>query len=119
MYLILATLKVIPFNKVIVLFHSASHPICREVLVPSKKSSSGFSAVRPHAAGMDIGVTFHIVAVSLDCDPTPVRQFQSSTTDLRRLSHRLREAGVTSVAMESTGAIGSLFSKSLNRMDLR
>jgi transposase len=68
-----------------------------------KKKASGFSVVHPHAAGIDIGATFHVVAVSSECDPTPVREFKSFTTDLHRLSKWLREAGVTSVAMESTG----------------
>ena len=67
------------------------------------KKASGFSVVHPHAAGIDIGATFHVVAVSAECDPTPVREFKSFTTDLHRLSRWLREVGVTSVAMESTG----------------
>ena len=69
----------------------------------SKKVRSDFSVVHPHAAGIDIGSTFHVVAVSPEHAPTPVRKFQSFTTDLHRLSQWLREAGVTSVAMESTG----------------
>jgi len=68
-----------------------------------KRGSQGFSVVHPHAAGIDIGATFHIVAVSRDCDPNPVRRFQSFTTDLHKLSKWLHEVGVTSVAMESTG----------------
>ena len=71
--------------------------------MPSKKGSPEFSIVHPHAAGIDIGATFHVVAVSPDCDPTPVRQFQSFTTDLHSLSQWLRELGITSIAMESTG----------------
>jgi len=69
----------------------------------SKKSSSGFSVVHPHAAGIDIGATFHVVAVSPESDTTPVREFKSFTTDLHRLSRWLREVGVSTVAMESTG----------------
>ena len=69
----------------------------------SKKGSPGFSVVHSHAAGIDIGATFHVVAVSPDCDSTPVRQFQSFTTDLHSLSQWLREVGITSIAMESTG----------------
>ena len=68
-----------------------------------KKKSQEFSVVHPHAAGIDIGATFHVVAVSPECDSTPVREFKSFTTDLHRLSRWLREVGVTSVAMESTG----------------
>ena len=67
--------------------------------MPPKKGSQGFSIVHPHAAGIDIGSTFHVVAVSPDCDPTPVRQFQSFTTDLHSLSQWLWELGITSIAM--------------------
>jgi transposase len=69
----------------------------------SKKGSPGFSVVHSHAAGIDVGATFHVVAVSPDYDPIPVRQFQSFTTDLHSLSQWLREVGITSIAMESTG----------------
>jgi transposase len=69
----------------------------------SKKDSKGFSVVHPHAAGIDIGATFHVVAVSPGCDLIPVRKFQSFTTDLHKLSQWLRGIGITSVAMESTG----------------
>jgi len=69
----------------------------------SKKGFSEFPVVHPNAAGIDIGATFHVVAVSPNCDSTPVRQFQSFTTDLHKLSQWLREVGVKSVAMESTG----------------
>jgi transposase len=71
--------------------------------MPSKRGSSEFPVVHARAAGIDVGATFHVVAVSPDCDPTPVRRFQSFTTDLHKLSRWLREVGVTSVAMESTG----------------
>ncbi|OPX99723.1 MAG: Transposase [Syntrophorhabdus sp. PtaB.Bin006] len=71
--------------------------------MPSKKRSPEFPVVHPHAAGIDVGATFHVVAAPPDRDPDPVRRFQSFTTDLHRLSQWLREVGVKSVAMESTG----------------
>lgn len=71
--------------------------------MPSKQSSKDFSVVHPYAAGIDVGATFHVVAVSPERDATPVRKFQSFTTELHRLSRWFREIGVTSVAMESTG----------------
>jgi transposase len=71
--------------------------------MPSKKGSTEFSVVHPHSAGIDIGATFHIVAVSPERDSMPVRQFKSFTTDLHKLSQWLRGIGITSVAMESTG----------------
>ena len=65
--------------------------------------SSQFSTIHPHAAGLDIGSTFHVVAVAPDRDPTPVRTFRSFSGDLHQLADWLHAVGITSVAMESTG----------------
>jgi hypothetical protein len=59
--------------------------------------------VHPRAAGIDIGATFHVVAVPPDLSPEPVRTFRSFTGDLHRLVDWLAGLGVTTVAMESTG----------------
>jgi transposase len=61
------------------------------------------AAVNLHAAGIDIGSQEHWVAVPPDCDPQPVRRFGACTADLEALATWLRECGVTTVAMESTG----------------
>jgi transposase len=55
------------------------------------------------AAGIDVGSTFHVVAVPPDLTSEPVQAFQSFTGDLYRLANWLVEIGVTTVAMESTG----------------
>jgi transposase len=65
--------------------------------------SANLPVVHPHAAGIDIGAQFHVVAVGSDRDPKPVRSFRSFTADLHALAAWLKEVGVTSVAMESTG----------------
>jgi transposase len=72
------------------------------------KSSKGvnrrrFSAINRNAAGIDVGSTFHVVAVPADRDAEPVRSFQSFTGDLHRLADWLVECGIDTVAMESTG----------------
>lgn len=59
--------------------------------------------VHPHAAGIDIGAQFHVVAVSPEPDPQPVRSFRSFTQDLHALANWLKQVGITTVAMESTG----------------
>jgi transposase len=61
------------------------------------------AAVTLHAAGSDIGSQEHWAAVPSDCDPQPVRRFGACTADLEALAMWLRECGVTTVAMESTG----------------
>jgi transposase len=62
----------------------------------------GFSAVHPHAAGIDVGSRIHVVAVAADRDKEPVRTFETFTSDLYRLADWLKEVGVSTVAMEST-----------------
>ena len=59
--------------------------------------------IYPRAAGIDVGSTFHVVAVPPELSAEPVHTFQSFTGDLYRLAHWLVEIGVTTVAMESTG----------------
>ena len=71
----------------------------------SKKSGrpSKLNIIHTQAAGIDVGATFHVVAVPPALSPEPVQTFQSFTGDLYRLANWLVEIGVTTVAMESTG----------------
>ncbi|HEV2960477.1 MAG TPA: IS110 family transposase [Candidatus Angelobacter sp.] len=61
------------------------------------------SCIEPNAAGIDIGATEIFVALPQDRDPSPVRRFETFTEDLHRLKDWLRQHGITTVAMESTG----------------
>lgn len=63
----------------------------------------GLPVVHRHAAGIDVGATFHVVAVGAERDAKPVRTFRSFTGDLHCLADWLRATGITTVAMESTG----------------
>jgi transposase len=56
-----------------------------------------------NAAGIDIGSERHLVAVPEGRDTLSVREFGTFTTDLEALATWLKQCGVTSVAMESTG----------------
>ena len=67
------------------------------------RSAGQLSTIHPAAAGIDIGSTFHVVAVPGDRDDTPVRTFQTFSGDLHHLAQWLSEVGITTVAMESTG----------------
>jgi transposase len=73
----------------------------------SQRKGNGVPAqlatVTLHAAGIDIGSQGHWVAVPPDHDPPPVRRFGACPADLEALATWLRECGVTTVAMESTG----------------
>lgn len=74
---------------------------CRKQRGKSKQGS--FSRLNPDAAGIDIGATFHVVAVPPRRADKPVRSFRSFTGDLHALADWLQELGITTVAMESTG----------------
>jgi transposase len=65
--------------------------------------AKGFSLINPNAAGIDIGADSHWVSVAPERDPQPVRRFGCFTSDLYALANWLKECGVETVAMESTG----------------
>src|SRR4028119_1524444 len=65
--------------------------------------SASLAPVHRRPAGIDIGATFHVVAVPHELDSEPVRSFRSFTADLTRLADWLVSLGITTVAMESTG----------------
>src|SRR5689334_20421401 len=79
----------------------------RQMARKRKKESKGNSAVlpvmRPDAAGIDIGATEIYVAVAPDRDVQNVRSFPTFTQDLYALADWLKQCGVKTVAMESTG----------------
>ena len=59
--------------------------------------------IHPHAAGIDVGAKEHVVAVPADRDCDPVRSFKAFTPDLYELADWLKQCGVETVALESTG----------------
>ena len=63
----------------------------------------GFKVVHPNAAGIDIASQMHYVAVPPDRDENPVRKFGSFTADLHEIAHWLKQCGIDTIAMESTG----------------
>src|SRR3984893_12259746 len=66
-------------------------------------ASGRLSTINPDAAGIDIGSTFHVVAVPSDHDDQPVRTFRTFSGDLHQLADWLTAVGITTIAMESTG----------------
>lgn len=67
------------------------------------KSRRPLPRVHVGAAGLDVGATFHVVAVPPDREGETVRTFRSFTGDLHCLADWLTEVQVTTIAMESTG----------------
>jgi hypothetical protein len=64
---------------------------------------AGMSRINPHAAGVDIGAVEIVVCVPGAGDTQIVRAFGNYTADLQAIGRWLKEHGVTTVAMESTG----------------
>jgi transposase len=67
------------------------------------REGNALEVVHPHAAGIDIGSREHYVAVGPDAASSSVRTFGCATVDLFEMGRWLKECGVTTVAMESTG----------------
>jgi len=61
------------------------------------------TVINANAAGIDVGAKEHYVAVAPDRAEQSVRRFSAFTHDLHQLAQWLRQCGVTTVAMESTG----------------
>lgn len=68
-----------------------------------KRTQVAMPVMRPNAAGIDIGATEIFVAVPADRATENVRCFPTFTQDLYALADWLKECGVKTVAMESTG----------------
>jgi len=64
---------------------------------------AGMSRINPNAAGVDIGAVEIVVCVSGEGDTQIVRAFGNYTVDLQAIGSWLKEHGVETVAMESTG----------------
>ena len=76
----------------------------RELRAP--KSVKGLREINRHATGIDVGAQEHYVAVPPESVPegeSAVRSFSAFTSGLDALVEWLKECGVTTVAMESTG----------------
>lgn len=72
--------------------------------VPKKPSlPASLERVSRNAAGIDVGGESHYVAVPADRDDQPVREFAAFTGDLYRMADWLKDCGIETVVMESTG----------------
>lgn len=67
------------------------------------KRSQSLPVINPNAAGIDIGASFHVVAIAPDKSNEPVKTFKAFTSDLHEMATWLCGLGITTVAMESTG----------------
>lgn len=68
-----------------------------------KTECASMPTLHPDAAGIDIGSTFHVVAIPQDRSGESTQTFQAFTGDINRMADWLIKSGITTVAMESTG----------------
>jgi transposase len=71
----------------------------------SKKQNldANFSLINPNAGGIDIGADCHWVSIPVGRAQENVRSFACFTADLYAMADWLKQCGVETVAMESTG----------------
>jgi len=75
----------------------------RELERRMNSEGPGLEVVHLDAAGIDIGNESHFVSIPPDRDESPIREFGSWTADLVRMADWLKERGIRTVAMQSTG----------------
>lgn len=69
----------------------------------SKTKPAQLSLLNPKCAGIDIGASEIFVCIAKSSSEQEVRSFPTFTADLRRMVDWLKDNGVESVSMESTG----------------
>ncbi len=75
----------------------------REMMRQIQSEDLSLEVVHPHAAGIDIGNESHYVAVPPTRDSQPARHFGCTTVELKALAEWLKQCGIQTVAMQSTG----------------
>jgi len=75
----------------------------RDMMRQIQSEDLSLEVVHPHAAGVDIGNESHYVAVPPTRDSQPVRHFGCTTVELKALAEWLKQCGIQTVAMQSTG----------------
>ena len=74
-----------------------------DLYIPIKSCIMATNLVNLNAAGIDISSKEHVVAVPEDRAKQSVRTFQGFTRNLHQLSKWLKDCGIKTIAMESTG----------------
>jgi len=75
----------------------------REMTRKIQSEDISLEVVHPDAAGIDIGNESHYVAVPPSRDSQPVRRFGCTTAELKAMADWLKQCGIRTVAMQSTG----------------
>ena len=84
-------------------WHSMNRKQRREMMRKIQAEDLNLKMVHPDAAGIDIGNESHYVAVPPGRDSVPVRCFGCTTAELKQMADWLKQCGIRTVALQSTG----------------
>jgi transposase len=84
-------------------WHEMNRKQRREMMRKIQSDDLRLEVVHPDAAGIDIGNESHYVAVPPTRDSESVRRFGCTTAELKEMGDWLKECGIRTVAMQSTG----------------
>ena len=84
-------------------WHEMNRKQRRETMRKMESQELSLEVVHSDAAGIDIGNEFHYVAVPPSRDGQPVRRFGCTTAELKAMADWLKQCGIRTIAMQSTG----------------
>ena len=90
----------------------------REVQQRLSLDDPGLDIIHRDAAGIDVGNESHFVSVPPERDPQPIREFGSWTGALEEIARWLKDCGIRTVVMQSTGVYWILLHDVLQRHGL-
>src|SRR5215470_5321441 len=84
-------------------WHDMNRKQQREMMRKIQSEDLSLAVIHTDAAGIDIGNESHYVAVPPSRDNQPVRRFGCTTAELQAMAAWLKQCGIRTVAMQSTG----------------
>jgi transposase len=84
-------------------WHEMNRQQRREMIRKMQSEDLCLEVIHPDAAGIDIGNESHYAAVPPSRDSQPVRRFGCTTAELKAMAAWLKQCGIRTVAMQSTG----------------
>src|ERR1700740_3244512 len=84
-------------------WHEMNRKQRREMTRKIQSEDLNLEVMHPDAAGIDIGNESHYVAVAPTRASEPVRRFGCTTGELKQMADWLKQCGIRTVAMQSTG----------------
>ena len=84
-------------------WHEMNRKQRREMTRKIQSEDLKLEVIHPDAAGIDIGNESHYVAVPPTRVSEPVRRFGCTTAELKQMADFLKQCGIRTVAMQSTG----------------